>query len=102
MAPRIIYIRRFPNPDPPRVVENPEWVLKRSNTQVDKGISHLQRALSFPTESVRGILSFFFDKETDQSFPRSKYDTELSQVLTGPERPKTSRRFFFLPKVMDH
>ena len=65
MAPRSIYIRRFPNPDPPKVLDNPERILRRSNTQADKGISRLQRALSLPTESVRGFTSFVFDKETN-------------------------------------
>ena len=35
-----------------------------------------------------GVLQvLFFDKETDQSFSRSKSETKLSQVLTGLERP---------------
>ena len=73
------------------MVDNPERILRRSNTQEDKGISHLQRASSLPTKSVKGFTSFDFDKENDQSFSRSKSETELSQVLTGPERPNTSR-----------
>ena len=73
------------------MVDNLERILRRSNTQADKDISHLQRPLSFPTESVRGISSFVFDKETDQSFSRSKLETELSQALTGLERPNTFR-----------
>jgi hypothetical protein len=73
------------------VVDNPEGILRRSSTQADKGISHLQRASSLPTESVKGFTSFDFDKETDQSFPRSRSETELCQVLIGPERPNTFR-----------
>lgn len=88
MALRRIYTRIFPDPNPPRVVDNPEGILRRSNTQANKGISHLQRFLSLPTESVRGFTSFVFDKETDQFFSRSKSKTELIQALTGPERPK--------------
>ena len=89
MALKSIYKRRFPDPDPPKVVDNPERILRRSSTQVDKGISHLQRASSFPTESVKGFTSFDFDKETYQSFPRSRSETELCHVLTSPERPNT-------------
>ena len=37
-------------PCPPRVVDNPERILRRGNTQADKGISHLQRASSLPTK----------------------------------------------------
>ena len=73
------------------MVDDPERILRRSNTQADKGISHFQRALSFPTESVKGFTSCDFDKETNQSFSRSKSETELCQVLTGPERPNPFR-----------
>ena len=73
------------------MVDNPERILRRSSTQVDKGISHFQRSSSLPTESVKGFRSFDFDKEIDQSFPRSRFETELCQVLTGPERPNTFR-----------
>ena len=91
MAPRSIYTRRFPNPNPPRVVDNPERILRRSNTQPNEGISHLQRASSLPTESVKVFISCDFDKGTDQSFPRSRSETELCQVLTGLERPNIFR-----------
>ena len=87
MAPRRIYTRIFPDPDPPRVLDNPERILRRGNTQAAKGIFHLQRSLSLPSESVKGITSFVFGKETDQSFSRSKFETELIQALTSPERP---------------
>ena len=73
------------------MVDNLERILRRSSTQADKGISHLQRALDLPTESVKVFISCDFDKETDQSFPRSKSETELCQVLTGPERPNIFR-----------
>ena len=65
MALRSIYTRRFPDPDPPKVVDNLERILRRSSTQADKGISHLQRASSFPTKSVKGFTSVYFDKEID-------------------------------------
>ena len=90
LAPRSIYTRRFLDLDPPKVVDNPERILRRSNTQADKGISHLQRALSLPTESVKGFTSFDFDKETDQSFSSFKSKIELSQALTSPKRPKST------------
>ena len=87
LALRSIHTRRFRDPDPPRVVDNPERILRKGSTPIDKGISHLQRDSSLPTESVKGFTSFDFDKETDQSFPRSKSETELCQVLTSLERP---------------
>ena len=91
LAPKRIHTRRFPDPDPPRVVDIPERILRRSSTLVDKGISHLQRSSSLPTESVRCFTSFDFDKEIGQSFPRSASETEFCQVLTGRESPNTSR-----------
>ena len=69
------------------MVDNLERILRRSSTLVDKGISHLQRASSWPTESVKGFTSFDFDKESDESFSSSKSKTELSQVPIGLERP---------------
>ena len=65
MALRSIHTRGFLDSDPPRVVNNPERILTRSNTPADKGISHLQRASSLPTESIRHVTSFDFDKEID-------------------------------------
>ena len=73
------------------MVDNPKRILRRSNTQVGKGISHLQRASYFPTKSVKGFTSFDFDKENDQSFPKSRSETELCRSQTGLERPNTFR-----------
>ena len=73
------------------MVDNPERILRRGSTQANKGISHLQRSSSLPTESNKGFTSCDFDKEIDQSFPRSKSETELCQILTGPERPNIFR-----------
>jgi len=92
MAPRSIYTRRFPYLDPPKVVDNPERILRRGNTQANKGIFHLERASSLPTESVKRFTSFDFDKEVDQSFPRSKSKIELCQILIVLERPNIFKR----------
>ena len=73
------------------MVDKPERILRRSNTQADKGISHLQRALSLPSENVKGFSSFVFDKEIDQSFSRYQSETKLFQVLTSLERPNIFR-----------
>ena len=69
------------------MVENPKRIQRRSNTQADKGIFHLQKSLSLPAESVKSAESFSIDKGTNQLLSRSKSSTELSQALTGPERP---------------
>ena len=67
MAPKRIHTRRFPYPNPLKVVENPKRILMRSNIKADKGIFHLQKSLSLPTESVKSAESISFDKGTDQS-----------------------------------
>ena len=87
MVPKRIHTRIFLNPNPQKVVENPERILRRSNTQADKGIFHLKKSLSFPAESVKSAESFSFDKGIDQSLSRFKFATELSQAFTSPERP---------------
>ena len=55
MAPKRIHTRRFPYPNPPKVVENPKRILRKSNIKADKGIFHLQKYLSLPAESVKSI-----------------------------------------------
>jgi hypothetical protein len=85
LAPKIIHRRRFPNPNPPKVVENPERIL-RSSIKADKGIFHLQKSLYLPAESVKSVERIILDKGTDQPLLRSKYAFELSQVSTGLER----------------
>ena len=38
MAPKRIHMRRFLDPSPPEVVENPKRILRRSSIKDDKGI----------------------------------------------------------------
>jgi hypothetical protein len=85
LAPKRIHTRIFLDPNPPKVVENPERILRRSNNKVDKGIFHLQKSLCLLVESVKSIENIILDKETDQSLLRSKYSSELSQVTVGSE-----------------
>ena len=87
LAPKRIHTRIFPDPNPPKVVENLERILRRSNTQADKGIFPLQKSLSLPAKSVKSSESSSFYKGIDQSLPRPKFSSELSQDFTGPERP---------------
>ena len=69
------------------MVENLERILRRSNTQVDKGIFHLQKSLSLQAEIVKSAESFSFDKGTDQSLSRSKSAIELSQARSNISNP---------------
>ena len=93
LAPNKIHTRRFPNPNPPNVVENPERerILRRSSIKVDKGISHLQKSLSLPAESVKSIENIVLSKESNQALLRSKSASKLSQFITGPDRVNLSR-----------
>ena len=91
IAPKKVHTRRFPDPNPPKVVENLERILRRSNVKADKGIPHLQKSLSLLAKSVNIVESIILDKETDQSLLRSKSSSELSQVITGPKRLNLSR-----------
>jgi hypothetical protein len=91
LSPKIIHTRRLPDPNPPKVVENPERILRRSSIKVDKGIFHLQKSLSLPTKSVKSIENIVLNKETDQALLISKFAYELSQVTVGPERLNFSR-----------
>ena len=69
------------------MVDNPERILRRGNTQADKGIYHLQRASSLPTKSVNGFTSFDFDKELIYPFQDLSLKDELCQALSGLEKP---------------
>ena len=89
--PKRIHRRNFLDPSPSKVVENPERILRRSSTQANKGIFHLQKSLYLPAKSVKSAESFTFDKGTDQSLSRSKSAIDLSQVFAGTERTNISR-----------
>ena len=75
---KIIYTRRFLDLDPQKVVDNHERILRRSSTPVDKGISHLQRASSLPTESVKYLMSLILIRKLIS--PSQDLDMKLSCV----------------------
>ena len=73
------------------MVENLERILRRSSIKADKGIFHLQKSLSLPTESTKSVTNIILDKEIDQSLLISKSTSKLSQDIVGPERINFSR-----------
>ena len=85
LAPKRIYTRRNPSPNPPKVVEDPERILRRSNNKADKGIFHLQGSLSLPVEGIKDINDIIFDQKFEQTLFRSKSSLDLSQVIFGPK-----------------
>ena len=90
IAPKRIYMRKNPNPNPPEVVEDPENILRSSNKN-DKGIFHLQRSLSLPVEGIKSIDDVIFDKKFEQTLFISKSSSDLSQVIFDPERLISSK-----------
>ena len=86
MAPKIIHTRRFPNPNPPKVVENPERILRRSSIKVDKGIFHLQKYLSLSAKGVKSVDGIILNRKFEKILLRSKSNSELSQDTFGLER----------------
>ena len=82
MAPKRIYTRRNPDQNPPKVVENPNRILRRSNNRVVKGIFHLPKSLSLPAKTVENII---LDKKFEKALLKSKYASELSKIIVGPE-----------------
>lgn len=73
MAPKIIYTRRHPEPNPPKVVENPETIMRRSTIKPDKGIFHLQKSLSLPSKGVKSAKNIILDKKFEKHLLISKY-----------------------------
>ena len=86
MAPKRIYTRRNLDPNPPKVVDHPERILRRSNNKVDKGILHLQKYLSLRAKDVKSIVDIILDKKFEQMLLTSKYNSYLSQVVFDTER----------------
>ena len=79
--------KKISRPCPPRAVDNHKRILRRGNTQVDKGISHFQRASSLLAKSVKCFASCDFDKELIYPFQDLSLKAKLCRALTGPERP---------------
>lgn len=89
LAPKRIYTRNNPNPNPHKVVEDPEKIL-RSSSKTCKGTFHLQRSLSLPAKGIKSIVDILFDilfdKKFEQTLFRYKFGSDLSQVIFDPKR----------------
>ena len=83
MAPRTIYTRRNPDPDPnpPKVVEDPERILRRKKRKVDSGIPLISRSVSFPKEGFISVDYLQFYMKFEQSLFKSKLDSDLVQIV---------------------
>jgi hypothetical protein len=85
MAPKIIYMRKNPDPNRPKVVEDLEKIL-RGSSKTDKGTFHLQRSLSLPAKCIKSIDNIIFYDKFEQTLFKSKSGSNLSQVIFDPER----------------
>ena len=52
MAPKIIYTRNNPDPNPPKVFENPKNIFRKSNSKVGKYTYQLYKSISLPIEGA--------------------------------------------------
>ena len=85
LANKRIYTRRNTYPNPPKVVEDPNRILRRCNNKVDKGIFHLQKSLSLRAKGIKNTDDITFGQKFKQSFFRFKSSSELNQLVFDPK-----------------
>lgn len=81
LAPKRIYTRANPNPNPPKAVENPEKILRKSSSKVGKETYHLYKSTCVPVEGVESIDEITFDLKFEHSLFRSKFESDLGQIV---------------------
>ena len=89
MAPRRIYTRSNPDPDPLKVVEDPKRILRKKKSKIDSGIPLISRSVSLLKEGVISVDDLQFDIKFEHSLFRSKLDSYLSQIVFYQERSNT-------------
>ena len=81
LASRTIYTRAYPGPNPPKIVDNLERILKRSPTPRRSTISsHIYRA-KYALEDLTALSHFHLDLDLPDRLPR----TRSLSVLDQPE-----------------
>lgn len=98
MASKRIYTRANPDPNPPEIFENPEKILKKNNSKVEKDTFQLYKSISLPAKGFELIDDVIFDERFEQTLFRSKYGSDLSQVIFDPKSsspltPRNSQSF---------
>ena len=89
MAPKKIYTRKNPNPNPIlELVEDPEKLLRKKKVQNGTGIS-LNTSISLPKEGVISVEDLEFDEKFELSLFKSKSESNLSQIVFDIEIFKT-------------
>ena len=88
MAPRKIYTRAYPNPNPPEIVDNPERILRKSPEVKSSTVFRSPRRASYVTENLAALQN----PQVDLRNPfRTRSLEDLDQLdsessLSSPER----------------
>ena len=85
MALKIIYTRANPDPNPPKVFENPQNILRKSNSKVGKDTNQLYKSISLPAEGFESIDDVIFGVKFEQTLFISKSRLDMSQVVFDPK-----------------
>jgi len=81
LAPKIIYTRENPNPNPIELVYDPEKILCRTREKASNPSYYLERSLSFPKYDAQSIDDLDFDELFEQTLSRSKSETSLDETI---------------------
>ena len=95
MAPKRIYTRANLDPNPPKAVQNPNKILKKSSSKVGKETYQLHKSTSLPDEGVEVVDEITFDLKFEHSLFRSKFEFDLGHIVFDPKLlvPITPKRF---------
>lgn len=85
MAPNRIYTRAIPDPNPPKEVENPEKILRKSSSKVSKETYQLYKSTYLPVEVVKSIDEVTFHLKLEYSLFKSMSESDLSQIIFDPK-----------------
>jgi hypothetical protein len=86
MAPKRIYTRANLDPNPPEAVENPEKILRKSNSKVGKDTYQLHKSISLPAEGVESVDEIAYDLKFEHSLFRAKSESHLDHIIFDPKR----------------
>ena len=95
LAPKRIYTRDNPDPNPSEAVENPKKILRKSNSKVGKETYQLHKSTSLPVEGVESINEIAYDLKFEHSLFRTKSESHLEHIIFDPKClvPITSKTF---------
>jgi hypothetical protein len=88
MAPKRIYTRRNPDPEPIASMFDPEKLLHKRKEKTIKSFSYLERNLSLPKDGVKSIDDLDFDLKFEQTLFRSKSESNLNEIIFDEKNSK--------------